>query len=402
MSILISNYVNTRIDKLPFEVVERKGIGHPDSLADAIAERASRYYSQYCLKEFGKLAHHWVDKVMLLGGQSDLGFGTGSIKYPYKVIFAGKAALNVGKHSIPAYDLFHKAAADVLSEILYNFDPKKYLTIEMQVSNYQGPGQGSSRYNPKSIDELFDLNKDIALSNDCNICTGYAPLSVLEQIVLSTEQYLSSKEYKLNNPDTGFDIKIVGTRKNDKFEIFVNIPLIAMLVPDHATYIKRINDIKENIYSFIKNKFKLEPELTVNPEKISGRSYLTVTGTVADTGDIGVVGRGNRINGLITPMRMMSIEASAGKNPADHTGKLHSILANQLASEIATITNKHTEVIITTWKEKPVNDPQDILISLEDYKENDFKDLICNLTDKALSNVGKISHDLIYTGFTLW
>ncbi len=45
--------------------------------------------------------------------------------------------------------------------------------------------------------------------------------------------------------------------------------------------------------------------------------FLTVTGTSAEMGDDGSVGRGNRCNGLITPNRPMSMEATSGKNPID-------------------------------------------------------------------------------------
>ena len=45
------------------EVVERKGIGHPDSLADILAESFSNDYSLYCLENFGTVLNYWFDKV---------------------------------------------------------------------------------------------------------------------------------------------------------------------------------------------------------------------------------------------------------------------------------------------------------------------------------------------------
>jgi S-adenosylmethionine synthetase len=53
-----------------------------------------------------------------------------------------------------------------------------------------------------------------------------------------------------------------------------------------------------------------------------GSVYLTVTGTSAEAGDDGQVGRGNRVNGLITPCRPMCLEAAASKNPVSHVGKI--------------------------------------------------------------------------------
>jgi S-adenosylmethionine synthetase len=63
--------------------------------------------------------------------------------------------------------------------------------------------------------------------------------------------------------------------------------------------------------------------------------YLTVTGTSAEAGDDGQVGRGNRVNGLITPCRPMSLEAAAGKNPVSHVGKIYNIVALRIAQAMA-------------------------------------------------------------------
>jgi S-adenosylmethionine synthetase len=68
----------------------------------------------------------------------------------------------------------------------------------------------------------------------------------------------------------------------------------------------------------------------------SGAIYLTVTGTSAEAGDDGQVGRGNRVNGLITPCRPMSLEAAAGKNPVSHVGKIYNVLARNIAEAIIT------------------------------------------------------------------
>ena len=54
----------------PFEVVERKGIGHPDTLADGISESISRELCNQYLEEFGQILHHNVDKVLIIAGKS--------------------------------------------------------------------------------------------------------------------------------------------------------------------------------------------------------------------------------------------------------------------------------------------------------------------------------------------
>lgn len=58
-------------------IVERKGWGHPDTLADHLAERLSRTYSRYTLERFGAVLHHNFDKLGLLGGASEVRYGAG-------------------------------------------------------------------------------------------------------------------------------------------------------------------------------------------------------------------------------------------------------------------------------------------------------------------------------------
>ena len=62
-----------------FEIVERKGIGHPDTLSDALAERLSNAYSKYTLKHFGAVLHHNFDKVGMMGGKCSVEFGSGKM-----------------------------------------------------------------------------------------------------------------------------------------------------------------------------------------------------------------------------------------------------------------------------------------------------------------------------------
>jgi S-adenosylmethionine synthetase len=69
-------------------------------------------------------------------------------------------------------------------------------------------------------------------------------------------------------------------------------------------------------------------------DDLGGGIYLTVTGTSAEAGDDGQVGRGNRVNGLITPYRPMSLEAAAGKNPVSHVGKIYNIVAQRIAASL--------------------------------------------------------------------
>ena len=59
---------------LDLEVVERKGLGHPDTVADGIADAISIDFSRYCLEKFNAVLHHNVDKVYIGGGHFNVNF----------------------------------------------------------------------------------------------------------------------------------------------------------------------------------------------------------------------------------------------------------------------------------------------------------------------------------------
>ncbi len=392
----------SRDARLEAEFVERKGLGHPDTLCDAIAERASRYYSLHCLREYGAVPHHWFDKVMLLGGESVLRFGSGQLVRPYVVIFAGKCALHVGAATLPIYELFRAAATDVLSGVLTGFDPARHLIVRPEVVDHQGASRLQSRYRPTSSDDLVDLDTRGRVSNDSNLLSGFAPLSPLENVVLETEQHLNSQDFKQSFPATGSDIKIVGQRIADDYYLVVNVPWIADRIESPQAYIRRTAELREYIVERLQTIHSLSPTLVVNANDRGGVHYLTALGSVADTGDVGVVGRGNRINGLITPMRPMSIEAPAGKNPLDHTGKLLGIVSHRLATELETFAERDVEVHILTSKERPLEDPETVLVSIAgDVPSTTLKAVDLKVRERVAS-VYEVSRELILTGIELW
>jgi len=391
-----------KADDLAFEIVERKGIGHPDTLCDAIAERASRYYSKYFLDKYCRLAHHWFDKVMLLGGQSIIEYGRGEIVHPYTVIYAGKAVTKVGNDDVPLDEILTKAASDVLIEVLDGFQPSKDLVIDVKLSNYIGPGQKKTRYNPNGPRELFDPKNKERVSNDCNVCSGYAPLSQLERMVRDVEKYLTSESYRVHYNDTGFDVKIVGVRDCNKISLFVNIPFLANKIDSREIYLSRVSSVTEDIYQFLESYSDMEIDLNVNPEKDSGRSYMTAIGSVADTGDVGVVGRGNRLNGLITPMRPMSIEASSGKNPIDHTGKLYGLASQAIADEIWKKTGAENQVHLVTFKEYPVTKPQSVIVYLHSQMDKETVGKIEKISKNILDGIPGITDKMISDGYVMW
>ncbi|MEM1702551.1 MAG: methionine adenosyltransferase, partial [Zestosphaera sp.] len=134
------------------------------------------------------------------------------------------------------------------------------------------------------------------------------------------------------------------------------------------------------------------------PEKNS--VYMTVTGTSAEHGDDGMTGRGNRVNGLITPMRPMSLEATAGKNAVTHVGKIYNVLANKIAVRIIKEVPKVKEVYVKLLSRigHPIDDPQMALVRLipvEREAFNAIKSDVVEIVNEELENINKITYEVL-------
>jgi S-adenosylmethionine synthetase len=81
------------------EVVERKGLGHPDTICDALAETFSRNLCREYRRRFGEILHHNVDKALLCGGRAAPAFGGGSVLAPITIHLAGRAVTGVGSRT---------------------------------------------------------------------------------------------------------------------------------------------------------------------------------------------------------------------------------------------------------------------------------------------------------------
>ena len=82
-SIVISTHA---FEARGIEIVERKGLGHPDSICDALAENLSRALCREYRRQFGLILHHNVDKVLLSGGRASPAFGGGTILAPINAL----------------------------------------------------------------------------------------------------------------------------------------------------------------------------------------------------------------------------------------------------------------------------------------------------------------------------
>lgn len=381
-------------DTQEFEVVERKGIGHPDTLCDAIAEHISRSYSRYCMNKFGAIPNHWVDKCTLIGGACDRSFGKGKVISPLQIHVIGKVTHSVGEEEIPVYDIALQAVDAYLKEVFPHITSNDY-QLKLFTNHNWGAGRPQIWYSPQSIEDICPPEK--AAANDAVICTAFAPLTPLERLALLLEEKLNGKTFKKEHPYIGTDIKVIACRRQEKVHLTLCIPFIALLTPSRDFYDRKKEEMIDLILNYAQEAYpQFSYTVNINTRDDENAIYMTHLGSAADTGDVGVVGRGNRMNGLITPNRPQSIEAPCGKNPVYHTGKIYSVLAQKIANEIADSCQAEVEIYITSETGNPLSEPSNLLVNFIGKKNNEIDEQTVNeIIDKNLNSTVELTYALI-------
>ncbi|MDR0357991.1 MAG: methionine adenosyltransferase [bacterium] len=333
------------VDDYEFDIVERKGVGHPDSLADGLAEELSRAYSQLCLDEFGVILHHNTDKTALLGGAATVAFGGGRIDRPVTALVNGRFSQRLGQTSLPVEELVLETSTRFLCDRLPLLSPD-CIEVRTRLSSASSPGAVASGdpcrlgarsrwFNPESVADLSERHRLHA--NDTSAGVGYAPLSLAERAALAIEGMLNEPAFKATAPEFGTDIKVMVCRSGGDLEVTLCVPQIDLYTANLAAYIERKHELQQRVRRL---GMELAPSgratvaMNTRDDHDARELYLTVIGSSIESGDEGVVGRGNRCNGVISVMRPMSLEGASGKNPVYHVGKLYNLLAQAAADQL--------------------------------------------------------------------
>jgi S-adenosylmethionine synthetase len=388
------------------ELVERKGIGHPDSVADALAEEVSRSLCKMYKKEFGTVLHHNTDETQIAAGQAAPRFGGGCIVDPSFILLVGRATTHIDDVktkdivSLPCKPVALKAARAYLRKTFPNLDVESDVVVDARL------GQGS--------DDLRGVYKSSKiLANDTSFGVGYGPYSITDLLTLRTEEYINGK-MKKDLKETGQDVKVMCSRIDDTITMTVACAMIDKYLDDASHYQAAIEQMKEKItqnsLDIIGNNkynggkdYKYKLDINTGDNYKTGNYYLTVTGMSQEMGDDGSVGRGNRANGLITPYRPMSMEATSGKNPITHIGKIYNIMSKLIADDVSKKIEPDVEVRVRILSQigKPVSSPLTCSVQLvtQDYEKQlpKWKKEAHEIANDWLDNVDKVT-DLIVNG----
>ena len=378
--------------KKRFEIVERKGLGHPDTICDLVMNQISIDLSKLYLKETGTIQHHNMDKALLVAGQSENNFGGGKLIKPIKMILGDRATFDIKNKKLEIGDFAIQTAKEWFDKNLrYVNDEHIEYQVEIGVAS-------------KELRAIFE-NTNSFLSNDTSALVGYAPFTETESIVLRTEQYINSKQFKDKFPESGEDVKVMGFRNSNHVDLTIAMAFVDRYISSENQYFQRKDEMLQEINEFLKKTYDMKITTRMNCLDSKGKGisglYMTVLGTSADSSDSGQVGRGNMASRVISPSRPAGAEATAGKNPVSHIGKIYNALSFKIANEIHDNMPNLDEVCVWMYNVigRPVNEPKAIIIQpiskqiISVLEKNQINEIV----EKNLQNIQEFCNELIFS-----
>ncbi|WP_433724585.1 methionine adenosyltransferase [Actinoplanes sp. CA-051413] len=354
-------------DRTAFDVAERKGIGHPDSLADLVADTFSQRFALFCQNRFGVVPNHWVDKVNLVGAAAEVWFGGYQIRKPIDCYLFGKITTQVDGVELPIAELFDEVLRTVLVETLGDETVLDYLGVHVNNTAGVAVDHDEQFYRPRTVAAVHRILADESVANDTVLCAGSGPSGVAADAAVWLESLLTSSEFRARY-DTGTDVKVMVVRAGDELDVTAAVPFHPGRVTGWADYREQLDGIRDDLGTQLKAFIEELPveisgvRVHLNTKDTPGRGYLTPFGTSLGKGDCGAVGRGNRYNGVIEPLRPASGEAPAGKNPLHHVGKIYTAVADDLARRLFAELGVYAEVIIAARNGGKLDEPAYVLI----------------------------------------
>lgn len=399
-NITVESLDKVTVEERQVELVERKGVGHPDSICDAIMEEVSVALCQEYVANFGRVVHHNIDKGLLVAGRTSPRIGGGVVEEPMLLVFGDRAIYELGGKHIPVGEIAEETAKRWLRENLRFVDPDNHMCYQNEIK------EGSPE-----LTDIFD--REVIGANDTSAAVGYAPLTGTERIVLAVERHLNSPEFKEGFPEAGEDIKVMGYRRDRELILTIAVAFVDRFVESEKAYFSRKEEIRGAVIDFVNrercNFNKVVVDLNTLDAQGRGEDgmYLTVLGTSAEGADCGQVGRGNKVNGVISLNRPMSTEAAAGKNPVSHVGKIYNLLTHRIAEEIYEAVPGIREVYVWLCSQigHPIDDPliaSAQLILDDNVSLASIRSDVEAVMERELANIHDFTARLTRGEFSVW
>lgn len=375
------------------EIVERKGIGHPDTLADKLAEECSRVYSKYCLDNFGCILHHNIDKLYIGGGLFLLDTNRNIKRYnPIRVELNGRVSNKMNGKTIDLESIFIPVIKKYLGTVLPRLDVNNDLNIIINCTQYS---KREYWYQPRDINDVPDAHELFAA--DTSLCVCHGKRTFCEELALMLEQsFWNYNEDGYAYPkfsNIGQDIKVMVSRINKDITATICMPVYKDIYNTEEEYNEIILEQEKRLTKLVEemensSKYNIKIEINRLPDG-SYRNYSLVKGSCIECGEEGVVGRGNNAQGLISSFREHTMEAPCGKNTRYHTGRVINFMADRAVKRIYNELGISSTLYCLTRNRGSIFEPYLFYLSVDDLskKEECLKIISEEFNENFMNNI---------------
>ena len=377
------------------EIVERKGIGHPDTIADKLAFECSRVYSKYCMEHFSCILHHNIDKLYIGAGLFLLEDNKIVRHNPIRVELNGRVSNTMNGQTIDLEALFVPVIKNYLKSIIPRIDCENDLNILINCTQFS---KREFWYSPRNIDDIPDAKELFAA--DTSLCVLHGTKTFCEKMAMELEQsFWEYDKFGYAHPkfdDVGQDIKVMVSRINQEVIATLCVPVYKDIYTTKDEYDEIIRKHEKRLYgvaSKIENPHNYTYKIEINRMPDGGyRNYSLVLGSCIECGEEGLVGRGNNAQGIISSFREHTVEAPCGKNERYHTGRVINFMGENAVKRINDELGIKTTLYCLTRNRGSIYEPYLFYLSVDKIEneneirkiiEEEFKD---NFMDKILNS----------------
>jgi S-adenosylmethionine synthetase len=235
-------------------------------------------------------------------------------------------------------------------------------------------------------------------ANDTSFCTAHAPYTDAERAAIDLETFLTGDRFAELCPGAGTDAKVMVVRMAGRLDVTACLPFHPERATSPDEYRQLVRHAEHTVRGFLDTTYGVDIELSLNTKDASaGGAYLAPFGTSLGKGDCGLVGRGNKANGVIPAVRCTSVEALSGKNPIHHTGKLYTLAAARIADRLHAEFGLANEVVLMSRNGHLLREPAFVGVRLSPGGDHPSSTQVRDIADDVLSNLDILSKWLLET-----
>ena len=232
-----------------------------------------------------------------------------------------------------------------------------------------------------------------------SVGVGHFPPTPCETATVAVAAHLTSPGFQARVPAAGEDVKVMAVRRGTRLSLTVSCAMVGRWLPDAGAYRAARRTVcaeAEAAARVAAPGLEIDAVANAADDDTQASLFLTVIGTSAEQGDDGLTGRGNRVGGLITPLREMSLEAAAGKNPVSHVGKTYNVAAREAARALAGKPGVSEAVVAHVSRIGcPLDEPQAVLVRVRaQLSDAELHAAAAECVATTLARLPRLAHEI--------